>query len=255
MKEFRLERITYEQAEEYARSEALVLLPVSPLEAHGPHLPLCVDFLGAAKLSELSARILNEKGVPAVVAPILPYALSEVAMPFTGTVSLKSETLKALITDIATSFKHHKFKGMVVVCQHLEPQNLNALQEASLELSDAGIPTITVNPFARHADTMIQMMTCEFPQFDLHAGEWETAFCLWACPELVKKEMLKHMPPNWVDVGKKFIQDGCKDFLEAGGLQCYFGDPSCATPELGEKLYETLASAITTEIDEWLAGQ
>ena len=47
-------------------------------------------------------------------------------------------------------------------------------------------------------------------------------------------------------------KQGCKDFVEAGGSQCYFGDPSCATADLGQKIYEVLARALTEEVVEWL---
>ena len=252
MKEFRLERITYRETEAYASKGAVVILPVSPLEAHGPHLPLGVDFFGASKMAELSATILNEKGIPAVVAPVLPYANAQASMPFAGTVSLKTETVKAIITDIATSFNAHGFKGTAVVCQHLERPNLKALQDVSSELSTAGTLVMTVNPFEAYTRIMNEMMKGEFPELDRHAGEWETAFCLWACPEMVKQEMVKDMSPVWIDVRKKIYHEGCKDFLAAGGLQCYFGDPSCATPELGKKIYDGLAECVTEEIQTWL---
>ena len=79
-------------------------------------------------------------------------------MPFTGTVSLKAETVKAIVADIARSFKRHGFRGIVIVCQHLEWANLSALQDISSELTDAGVPVITVNPFQAYADKMHAMM-------------------------------------------------------------------------------------------------
>ncbi|MBW1799355.1 MAG: creatininase family protein [Deltaproteobacteria bacterium] len=254
MKEYRLERITYIEAEEYAKKGAIVLFPISPLEAHGPHLPLSVDFLGARTLAEMSAEKLNRQGIPAVVAPLLPYALANAAMPFAGTVTLSAKTVKALISEIAASFMHHGFKGMVIICQHLERQNLNALEEISKELSGGGSPVCTVNPIKANEPLMQSMMKGEFPELDVHAGEWETAFCLWKCPDLVKKHMIKELPPIWVNLREKLYEQGYKDFVEAGGSQCYFGDPSPATPELGEKIYNILADALTKEVVSWLKG-
>jgi len=252
LKEFRLERLTFEEAEEYAGMGAVVLLPVSPLEAHGPHLPLGVDFFGARTLAELGAETLIRKKIPAVVAPVLPYALADVAMPFAGTVTLKEDTVKAVIMDIAGSFRLHGFKGMVIVCQHLERANLAALEKASSEATDAGMPVITVNPFNTNAAMMQGLMKGEFPELDLHAGEWETAFCLWNCPDLVKHDMLKSLYPNWVNLRERLYEQGCKDFVEAGGSLCYFGDPSCATSRLGQEIYEGLAKALAEEVIGWL---
>jgi creatinine amidohydrolase len=253
LEEFRLERLTYREAENFADMGAVVLLPISPLEAHGPHLPLGVDFFGASTLADMSAVMLMEKDVPVVVAPVLPYALADVAMPFAGTISLKKSTVEALIRDIAGSFLSHGFRGMVVICQHLERPNLAALKSAAADATGAGLPVTVVNPFLTGADKMVALMKGEFPELDLHAGEWETALCLWRFPELVKQDVLQNLPPNWVNLREKLYEQGCRDFVEAGGSQCYFGDPSCATAELGQKIYVALVSALTEEVIEWLA--
>ncbi|MFC1579611.1 creatininase family protein [Thermodesulfobacteriota bacterium] len=252
MKEIWLERMTYEEAAEFAKTGAIVMLPLSPLEAHGPHLPLGVDFFGAVTLAEQSATLLNRQNVKTVIAPVLPYALADVAMPFAGTVTLRAKTLQAVVSDIAQSFKAHGFKGLVIVCQHLERANLKAMQETASDLSGAHMPAIMANPFFTHAETMNAMMKGEFPALDLHAGEWETAFCLWLYPKLVKMEILKTLPPNWVNLREKLYEQGCRDFVEAGGEKCYFGDPSKGTPELGKKIYEGLAKVLADEVLGWV---
>ncbi len=254
MKEIWLERMTFEDAAACVRSGALVMLPVSPLEAHGPHLPLGVDFFGAGTLAEKSAELLNQQHIKTVVAPVIPYALADAAMPFAGTVSLRTDTLKALVSDIARSFKKHGFRGLVIVCQHLERANLKTLQEIAAELSGAIVPTLMVNPFFTHAETMHAMMQGEFPELDLHAGEWETAFCLWLYPRLVKMEILEDLPPNWVNLREKLYEQGCRDFVEAGGERCYFGDPSRGDPVLGRRIYEGLAKVLSEEVMDWIEG-
>jgi creatinine amidohydrolase len=252
LKDIRLERLTYKEAEDFAGKGAVVLLPISPIEGHGPHLPLGVDFFGASTLAELSAGMLMEKDVPVVIAPVLPYALANVAMPFSGTVSLKEKTVKALVRDIANSFQSHGFKGLVIICQHLERPNLAALKDASAEATASGMPVITVNPFMSSADKMNVLMKGEFPELDLHAGEWETAYCLWRFPELVRQEVLQDLQPNWVNLREKIYEQGCKDFVEAGGPQGFFGDPTIATAGLGKKIYQVLSHAVTDEIMAWL---
>jgi creatinine amidohydrolase len=252
LKQIRLERLTYKEVEDFAGKGAVVVLPISPIEAHGPHLPLGVDFFGASTLAELSAGMLMEKDVSVVIAPVIPYAVANVAMPFAGTVSLKEKTVKALVRDIATSFQSHSFKGLVILCQHLERTNLAALKDASADASAAGMPVITVNPFMTSADKMNELMKGEFPELDLHAGEWETAYCLWRFPELVKQDVLQNLQPNWVNLREKIYEQGCKDFIEAGGSQGYFGDPAIATADLGKKIYQVLAQAVTAEIMDWL---
>jgi len=200
---------------------------------------------------EMSAEKLIGQEVPVVVAPVLPYGLADAAMPFAGTVTLRAETVKAVIMDIAESFERHGFKGMVIVFQHLERANLKALEEVSSEKTRMGMPVLTVNPFNRNFAQMQALMKGEFPELDRHAGEWETAFCLWKCPGLVKKKLLRDLSPNWAKLREKLYKEGCKDFVEAGGPLCYFGDPTCATPKLGQEIYEMLAKALTEKIKKW----
>jgi len=51
-----LAKLTYEQVECLDKNKLVVILPMGPLEAHGPHLPLGVDFCGAVILTELAAE-------------------------------------------------------------------------------------------------------------------------------------------------------------------------------------------------------
>ena len=43
------------------KETAMVILPISLLEAHGPHLPLGTDFLMAGKLAEALAQRIQQE--------------------------------------------------------------------------------------------------------------------------------------------------------------------------------------------------
>lgn len=249
MKEFRLERMTYLETEAYSKKGAIVLLPIGPIEAHGPHLPLSVDFLGAEAMAEMSAERLNAQGTPAVMAPVIPIGVSEPSKMFSGTVSMKPETVKLVISDIAESFKRHDFKGTVIVNQHGERVNIETLIKTSAELTERGIPTIMANPIGRIMGKIHDMLRGESPECDFHAGEIETSFCLWKCPELVKTEVVKDLKPYYVKQKGKF-----KDFIEAGGTDCYFGAPALGKAELGEAIYEVIVEEIVKEVEGWASS-
>ena len=249
MKEFKLERMTYLDSKEYANKGSIVMLPVSPLEAHGPHLPLSVDFIGAETMAELSVKNLNSQGISAVMAPVLPIGISNASIMFNGTISVKPETLKSVISDIAESFKQHKFKGMVIITQHLEKIHFKTLMDVSEELTKRGIHTMTANPIGISAEVIYKMMSGDLPQCDIHAGEIETSFCLWKCPELVKTEVMKDLKPYYVKQ-----KGGFKDFIEAGATDCYFGAPALGNAELGEAIYEVIVEAIVQEVESWVSS-
>jgi len=224
---------------------------MGPLEAHGPHLPLGVDFCGAVILTELAAEILAKKGIDTAIAPVLPYALSDAALPFAGTVSLSKETVISLIVDIAKSFSQHGFKNMVINCHHLERPNLAALMEAAQKASEFGLSVLVSNAILASVPKCQGLLKGEHPQWDFHAGEVETSLYLWRFPHLVQKDILAKLPPNWSNIREKF-QQGAKDFLEAGGPKCYFGDPAQGNAELGRKIYEIEAQTMADEIVNWL---
>lgn len=250
-----LEKLTYRDVEQVRKDKTIIILPMGPLEAHGPHLPLGTDFFGAKKLCELTAPKLLERGLSVLAAPVLPYTLADVAMPFPGTVTLRRDTVVALVCDIFRSFCRHGFKHFVLLCHHLERPNLAALHEAAARVSAEEKASVLVsNAILDCASSSAKLLKGEHPEWDFHAGESETAFCLWSYPDLVKKDVLSTLAPNWSDIRQRFAQ-GARDFVEAGGPECYFGDPQKATPELGKKLYEGLSSALAEEIVGWFMGE
>jgi creatinine amidohydrolase len=252
MREFKLERMTYLDSKEYAKKGSIVMLPVSPLEAHGPHLPLSVDILGAETMAELSVKNLNSQGIPAVMAPVLPIGISNASIMFNGTISVKPETLKSVISDIAESFKQHKFKGMAIITQHLEKAHFETLMEVSVELTKRDIHTMTANPIGKTAGVLFKMLSGDIPQGDLHAGELETSFCLWKCPELVKTEIMKDLKPCYVERKKELKEEW--DFIKAGATDCYLGAPALGRAELGVPIYEVIVEAIVQEVESWASS-
>lgn len=246
----RLENLTYEEVAKLNKEEVVVILPMGPLEAHGPHLPLGVDINGANVLAEMTAQLLNRTEIRAVIAPTLSYTLADVALPFAGTISLARETVISIVQDIALSLSKHGFKHLVIICHHLERPNLAALKEAAERSSRFGISILISETLLNALPECFDLMKGEYPELDFHAGEWETALYLWKYPHLVNKEILLNLPPNWSNIRKKF-EGGAKDFIEAGGPDCFFGDPAKADAELGEKVYTLFTHRLVEEINNW----
>jgi creatinine amidohydrolase len=246
---FELEKMTFEEVDTLPRDRTVIILPVGPLEAHGPHLPLSVDIRGAEVLTGLAAQLLSERGHTIAIAPVVPYTLSDVAMPFPGTVTLSRPTIIALITDVAASFARHGFRKLVINCHHLERPNLAALHEAAKGAAVFGISVLVSNAILESMPECALLMRGEYPEWDFHAGEGETSFFLWKFPDEVRT-LYKKLQPNWSNLREKFAA-GAKDFKEAGGQRCYFGDPAKADPKTGEALYTIQARFLADEIDTW----
>jgi creatinine amidohydrolase/Fe(II)-dependent formamide hydrolase-like protein len=155
----------------------------------------------------------------------------------------------ALATDIARSFARHGFKKLVINCHHLERPNLAALHGAAKGSKEMGISILVSNAILESMAECGHLMKGERPEWDFHAGEGETCFFLWKFPDQVRS-MYKDLPPNWSNIREKFAA-GAKDFKEAGGQRCYFGDPAKADAKTGEALYTIQARFLADEIDTW----
>jgi creatinine amidohydrolase len=247
-----LAQLSYTDVECLDKKRAVILLPMGPVEAHGPHLPLGVDITGAVTVTEMAARKLADKGYLPVIAPTMPYTLADVAFPFAGTVTLKQETVISFTLDLAKSFARHGFRYFVIFCHHGERPNLHALSEAAEEAArDYGIQVLVSNALIDGMQKLGDILEGEHPQMDFHAGEFETSLYLWQAPDLVKTDIAKNLPPVWSNLREVFPK-GARDFIEAGAPLCYLGDPAKASAEKGKRVYERLSEMLMVEVERFL---
>ena len=243
-----LERMTYPQIERLAARADLALLPVGPPEAHGPHLPIGTDHIAARELCERAARELCGRGVECLVAPLLPYCLAEVARPFPGTISVRAEVVAALVADICRGLARSGFRKTLIVSGHAEEENLAALRAGAEEAGEAGALAEVSRWYADALPRLLHLLKEDHPEHDIHAGEWETALVLLRAPELVDREALDALPPNWEtrNIPERRAA-GARTFPELGAPKAYSGDPRRSIPETAENLYTALGKFIAEE--------
>ena len=247
-----LGRITWPEAKELAESGAVVLLPTGSTEAPGPHLPLSTDTILSEELAvRAGERIAREDDLDVVIAPPVHYGVTNFAAPFAGTLSLRSETLIALVEDVVASLDAHGFSLVVCINNHLEPAHIDALKAAAESASAAGAITAVVadNCDKRWARTL----TDEFKSGACHAGQYETSLVLAAEPETVRQAVASNLEPNPESLSGA-IRNGAKDFVEAGGPEAYFGYPADGTEEEGDATYDLLVEMVLTVTREARSG-
>jgi creatinine amidohydrolase len=93
----------------------LVLIPVGAHEQHGPALPVSTDTLSAQVLSGLAGALLGPR---VGVAPPIPWGVSWHHLGLPGTISLREETLIAIVEDIVTSLHGYGIERFVLVNTH-----------------------------------------------------------------------------------------------------------------------------------------
>ena len=229
--------LTWEEARDAAAAGAVALVPVGSTEAHGPHLPLSTDVVIATEVAARAAVRLEARGRRALVFPAIAYGVTDFAAGFAGTVTVRAETLRALVVDLARSLAGQGFGPVVLVNHHLEPAHFDALHAAAEEAAPARV----IVPDHRRKPWALALGE-EFCRGGSHAGSYETSLVLAAAADQVR-EARRDLPPIEVNLGKA-IREGARTFREIGGDRAYFGDPAGASAEQGHALYEAHAAHV-----------
>ena len=258
-----LEEISHLRVSEIAAGAAVVIIPISPLEEHGPHLPIGTDLFISGELSRAIALKIEERwpDVTSVVAPMIP--LGAQAVPGAGSVSARQATLRDVLFEFIRGLARSHFRYFVLVSAHGSVGHLVALEEvaekARRELGVRVEPALSaiVVPFltGRYLDDIEGRMGYPLPAdqreailSDCHAGQWETGAMLEMRPDLVGEEYLS-LPPilfeGWLQVRDKMLQS-CSQGLG------YVGAPAFATRDYANAASETLQEKIIDRVDAML---
>lgn len=108
----RIAEMNWMQVEALLEREDRCVLPIGSTEQHG-YLSLCVDAILAERVAAEAAGPL---GVP--VFPPVMYGLAPYFMAYPGTVTLRVETLLAVVGDVLDSLAAHGFRRVVIVNGH-----------------------------------------------------------------------------------------------------------------------------------------
>src|SRR5262249_6339952 len=96
---YRLEESSTAALDALDRDRTIVVLTVSPLEEHGPHLPVGVDAFTARHLAEsIAERVVAERpGWSAVLAPTLH--LGSFTFQTVGTINVRQRVVRDAVID------------------------------------------------------------------------------------------------------------------------------------------------------------
>lgn len=237
----RLGDLSWKELSEVDTSKIVAIIPIGSVEQHGPHLSLIGDTTVAETIASGVEERLGGK-VPFLILPTLPYGQSPEHLDFAGTISLRTETLLAVLRDIVGSLARHGFKKILFINGH--GGNSDLLRAASFQLRrdyDVHIFVLAVwdllpggtLPFTREAN----------PKTDLHGGELETSLFMAIEPERVQMEVAdarlpeKYGKSTYVTFSGPIFYGWDSLELSPTGAE---GEPEYASREKGEKILEKL---------------
>ena len=234
--------LTWTEVRELAPQVRVVLLPVGSCEQHGHGMALATDItLATAVCREVSRRLYPS----VLVAPPMPWGLSDHHLGFPGTISLHPETFYAVIRDVITSLLGHGFRRFLLVNGH----------GGNIALDD-----VVCVRLRRETDVDFVAALTYFllsPEPVGHAGEVEASYALALAPELVKPARLTPGHPVGVlpDLAPAVVPWVFHEMTRTGNL----GDPALATAEQGRArlapMLDCLCEIVTTIGEEMLTFQ
>ncbi len=246
----KLEELSWPQLEALDRARTVIFVPVSPIEEHGPHLPLGTDMYTCLALASALAEQLEARcaGVTAVLAPLTP--LGSGTVPYLGSIGSPPRLVRDVLMRMGRAFARDGFRFIVAVSGHMGMSHLLAMETAARKVSRRyGVqmiaPVASVWRSALHNEALVEQCAgLPEPIIDKaleallhghHAGALETSLMLHLCPELVQPEFrsLDHIGP-----GQFLRWRGWTRERWAG----YVGAPALARADFGKIMLATIAT-------------
>ncbi len=242
-----LARLTRDELAELG-PETTVVLAIGATEQHGDHLPLGVDTLVADTVAR-GAIAACEPFAPLVLAPTLAYGRSDHHLGFPGVLSVQSDTLLAVLRDLARSVVESGLSRLFVVNGHggndavLRAALADAADAHPLTVGGAGYWTIAWEALrAAGADG-----TGPVPG---HAGGFETSLVLAIEEGLVRLDRRSGAEPVSAkeDPAARVVFARHRGMHEFGGTS---DDARYADAETGRRLLGVIVASVAAAIDEF----
>lgn len=225
---WRIELLTYRntQKEIEAANIDTAVIPLGSVEQHSSHLPIGTDAMFAEAFSEKLAERFD-----ALLLPVLPISTCYEHKGKKGSVWMRPSTFYTMLQDIIGSLHSQGFKKVILILGH---GGIFAAFPAVRELN-ATKNDLQVIIYAPDVDDDVKQIM-DTKKNEVHAGESETSLMLYLFEELVNKEEM--MKNDFVpDVPQNFLNYTPVHKLSPTGV---WGEPSLATKEKGEKIFNMM---------------
>lgn len=255
--------MSYDQVEQAAKDNAVVLWPLGVIEEHGPHLPLGTDIYNSyIRMKDLSRR-LNAGGIKAIVAPPLYWGINEATGAFGGSFILRPSTLVALIEDTFFSLRKDGFQTVYITTGHGDRLHNKTIVDAveharattglrgfvivnkmmadrlGLRGDEAHIVLVPGGPGAPAGPAQPGAQQAGPPQnIEVHAGAGESGTVWLFFPSLVNVDVMRSLEPS--NYGLADLAEWRKGWDNARQKTPlgYFGDPAAADLERARRSFE-----------------
>lgn len=247
------------------RARTVVVIAVSPLEQHGPHLPVGVDFFSAGHFAQAIAErlVATRPGWTVVLAPTLP--LGAFTFDAVGTVRVRQRVVRDVLVDYGRSLARAGFRHIIVTNGHAGPGHLIALEEAAATVSRRhGVMMASVSGYMaweflrgrylpRVEAALGRPLTKDERRAfsdDAHGGWFETSVMLLLRPDLVDGTY-RTLPPARYSLPQRLRPN----FPLRNGGQGYVGHPAMADLAFAKATLDVLLAEAMDLVEGLLDGR
>jgi len=233
MNAYILADMTWEEVQKALKTIKVAIIPVGAHEQHGPHM---VESCDSVLATEMSKRLAKKLFPSVIVSPTINMGVSPHHLNFPGTISLKPDTLIAIIRDMVESLKHHGITKFLLLNSH--GGNQSTLNLAASTLSQELDIEIYFAKTTESAKEAIQKYI-HSPLFG-HSCEREVSEALYLAPHIVRLDKLEKgdiQPGKWEMLRPGNALQGFYAYEEMTRNGC-IGDATKASVEIGEAIVE-----------------
>lgn len=252
MKVIQMEELSWKQIEGLDKKKTIFFLPISPLEEHGPHLPVGTDLLTAKDTATEAIRILNRKNpeLTYVLLPAVPLGYCKFNTDFPGSISVSSKVVRDVIYSIGSSLASHGFKYLIICTYHMAIGHLKGIysgmerimRKYDMRICEPWSPYF-YNDEVEKREPKLGFDTSK----EMHAGFRETSLMKYQYPYLVD-ESHKKLQNIYRDLQSPRVLG--KTFKELGLEDGYVGSPARADADYGRWYFnETVNVYVGSALD------
>ena len=176
---FVLHEANYRQLKDHRPNVAV--LPWGATEAHNYPLPHGTDVIEATTLAESAAAAAHAGGAKVVVLPAIPFGNNAQQLDQVATISLRTSTAAAILTDVAHSLTSQGIDRLVLLNAHGGNDFKPLIRDVQAQFR---MLVVLVNFW----QLVPEVARSTFDDPGDHAGELETSFLLHVRPEWVRMD-------------------------------------------------------------------
>ena len=248
----RLQLCTWQEVESYLKGSQGIIIPIGSTEQHGP-----TGFIGTDALCpELIAGGIGEE-LGAMIAPTIAVGMAQHHLGFAGSVTLRPSTLMAVIQDTVNSLARHGFNRFFFLNGH--GGNIATASAAFSEVyAESSLGTAGHNrPSLRcrlqnwwDCAAVKEISAREFGAAEgSHATASEVSLTYYGYREDGERVRRDQLEPKLAPDGPIYDAEDYRRRFPDGRIG---SDPTLATAEIGEALYQGAVKEISVRYQEFL---